>query len=91
VRPASNLLTLPIEPGYSSITLANWTIIDRLPSITIPTLVVNGAEDFIQDFVIQPFLEKMPKVTYHKFQNSSHTPFFEERQSFMALVNQFLV
>jgi L-proline amide hydrolase len=86
-------LTPPIElysSGHSSVTLANWTIIDRLPSIIVPTLVMNGAEDFVQDFVIQPFLEKLPQVTYHKFQHSSHTPFFEERQSFMAVVDQFL-
>jgi len=80
----------PTVSQQTSITLANWTVIDRLPSISIPTLVINGAKDFVQDFVIQPFLEEMPRVTYHKFQNSSHTAFFEERQGFVSLVDSFL-
>ncbi|KAF9645351.1 proline iminopeptidase [Thelephora ganbajun] len=81
------------EPSVSQqtgITLANWTVIDRLHKIKVPTLVMNGAHDFIQDFVIQPFLDKLPHVKYHKFENSSHTPFFEEREEFMSIVGRFL-
>lgn len=51
---------------------------------------MNGAKDFVQDFVVQPFLDKIPDVTYHKFENSSHTPWFEQKHSFMATVREFL-
>jgi proline-specific peptidase len=70
--------------------LANWTIVDRLKDIKVPTLVINGARDIAQDFVIQPFLDNIPQVTHVKFQNSSHTPMWEERRLYMTVVAGFL-
>jgi len=70
---------------------ANWTIIDRLHLIKSPTLVINGRFDVAQDFVIQPFVEDIQGATWVKFQNSSHTPFWEERESYFKVVGEFLV
>ncbi|KAF8551857.1 proline-specific peptidase [Imleria badia] len=56
-------------------TLKTWTVIDRLYMITCPTLVVNDTEEGAQDFVIAPFLEKIPKVKWVKFAKS-HCPFW---------------
>jgi len=69
---------------------AGWTIIDRLHNINVKTLVINGAADTAQDFVIQPFLDNIPEVTHVKFDHSSHTPFWEEREAYMQVVSQFL-
>lgn len=70
--------------------LSDWTIIDRLKNIKVPTLVINGAHDIAQDFVIQPFLDNIPQVTHVKFQNSSHTPMWEERTLYMSVATTFL-
>lgn len=70
--------------------LANWTIIDRLKNINVPTLVINGAHDIAQDFVVQPFLDNIPNVTHTKFEHSSHTPMWEERGLYMSVVATFL-
>ena len=70
--------------------LANWTIIDRLENINVPTLVINGAHDIAQDFVIQPFLDNIPGATHVKFEHSSHTPMWEERDLYMSVVTKFL-
>jgi len=70
--------------------LYNWTIIDRLKRINVPTLVINGAHDIAQDFVIQPFLDNIPQVTHVKFEHSSHTPMWEERDLYMSVVTKFL-
>lgn len=70
--------------------LMSWSIIDRLHTISIPTLVVNGAKDIAQDFVVAPFFQKIPKAKWITFQNSSHTPFWEERDLYMKRVADFL-
>jgi proline-specific peptidase len=70
--------------------LSNWTIIDRLKEIKVPTLVINGAHDIAQDFVIQPFLDNIPHVTHVKFEHSTHTPMWEERDLYMSVVTEFL-
>lgn len=70
--------------------LSNWTIIDRLKNINVPTLVINGAHDIAQDFVIQPFLDNIPRVTHVKFNHSTHTPMWEERALYMPVVTAFL-
>jgi len=70
--------------------LSKWTIVDRLKNIKVPTLVINGAHDIAQDFVIQPFMDNIPNVTHFKFENSSHTPMWEERDRYMSVVADFL-
>jgi pimeloyl-ACP methyl ester carboxylesterase len=70
--------------------LPNWTIVDRLHEIEVPTLVINGKYDVCQDSVVKPFFERIPRVKWVRFEKSSHTPFFEEREEFMSLVAGFV-
>lgn len=71
-------------------TLKTWSVIDRLHTITCPTLVVNGTEEGAQDFVIAPFLEKIPKVKWVKFAKS-HCPFWEDKEYYFDTVGNFLL
>jgi len=70
--------------------LSNWTIVDRLKNITVPTLVINGAHDTAQSFAVKPFMDNIPNVTHFTFENSSHTPMWEERVRYMSVVTDFL-
>ncbi|EKM58102.1 uncharacterized protein PHACADRAFT_182489 [Phanerochaete carnosa HHB-10118-sp] len=70
--------------------LLPWSIIDRLHNIEVPTLVVNGADDVAQDFVVETFFQKNPKAKWITFANSSHTPFWEERELYMKRLADFL-
>jgi len=70
--------------------LQGWTIVDRLHLIKVPTFVVNGRADFAQDFAARPFFERIPKVKWLTFENSSHMPFWEERDRYMQEVKNFL-
>lgn len=67
-----------------------WSAIDRLHQIHAPTLVINGAKDISQDFVVQPFVEKIPGAKWLKFEGSSHMPFWEEREKYMKVVADFV-
>jgi len=59
--------------------------------IKVPTLVINGgANDITNDRVIQPLLAGIPKVKHHRFENSTHMPFFVQRSAYLKVVRKFL-
>lgn len=43
----------------------------------------------VQDFVVRPFFDGIQKVKWVTLENSSHTPFFEEHERYMRLVEDF--
>jgi L-proline amide hydrolase len=71
-------------------TMRTWSIIDRLPAIAVPTLVINGAHDEATDDTVRPYVEHIPDVRWIRFPDSSHLPHVEEREAFMAAVADFL-
>ena len=68
----------------------DWSIIDRLDLVRVPTLVINGRHDISQDFVVRPFFDGIKKVKWLTMENSSHTPFFEEPERYLKIVADFL-
>ena len=70
--------------------LRNWSIVDRLHLVRVPTLITNGRKDISQDFVVQPFFDKIKKVKWVTFDNSSHSAFIEETDRYMKVVSDFL-
>ncbi|KAF9050616.1 proline iminopeptidase [Panaeolus papilionaceus] len=68
----------------------DWTIIGRLNHIRVPTLIINGREDFMQDFVVAPLAEVIKGAKWVRFENSSHTPFYEEKDKYMNLIRGFV-
>lgn len=71
-------------------TMRDWSVIDRLPAIAVPTLVVNGAHDEATDDTVRPYVEHIPDVRWIRFPDSSHLPHVEERAAYMAAVADFL-
>ncbi|KAF8636184.1 hypothetical protein AX17_003672 [Amanita inopinata Kibby_2008] len=70
--------------------IRDWSIVDRLHLIRVPTFVINGRQDMCQDFVVWPFVEEIRQVKWVTFEKSSHTPFIEEREKYMQLIESFL-
>ncbi|HET9171369.1 MAG TPA: proline iminopeptidase-family hydrolase [Actinospica sp.] len=71
-------------------TMKNWTIVDRLQQINVPTLVINGRYDEATDDCVRPYVENIPDARWHQFTNSSHMPHVEERDTYMNVVSEFL-
>jgi L-proline amide hydrolase len=71
-------------------TFRDWTIVDRLPAITTPTLVIAGAYDEAAPEVWAPFVERIPGARSHVFPHSSHLPHLEEPDDFLKVVGTFL-
>jgi len=70
--------------------LKEWSVVERLDGITVPTLVVAGQHDEATPAVWAPFVERIPDVASHVFAGSSHMPHVEEPAEFSRVVGGFL-
>jgi len=71
-------------------TLKDWTVIDDLDKIKVPTLVINGPYDEAQDETVEPFVRLIPDVKWERIANTSHSPQWEERENYIKVVGDFL-
>ena len=71
-------------------TLRSWSIVDRLPRVVAPTLLISGRYDEATQATIQPFADLIPDVCWTVFEHSSHMPHVEERALCMDVVGRFL-
>jgi L-proline amide hydrolase len=70
--------------------MKDWSIIDRLHAIAVPTLLISGRYDEAAPEVVQPFADHIPENEWVIFESSSHMPHVEERTACMKTVNDFL-
>ncbi|WP_199254561.1 proline iminopeptidase-family hydrolase [Mycolicibacterium mengxianglii] len=71
-------------------TLRNWSIIDRLPDITAPTLVVAGEFDEATPASWAPYVERIEGARSHVFPGTSHCTHLEKPEEFRAVIATFL-
>jgi L-proline amide hydrolase len=71
-------------------TLKDWTIEDRLPRITAPTLVYRGEFDEATAECVRPYVERIPGAQSMVFAGCSHTPHIEATDQVMAAISGFL-
>jgi L-proline amide hydrolase len=71
-------------------TLRNWSIIDRLDRIDVPTLVVAGEFDEATPATWRPFLEGIDGSTGHVFAGASHCSHLEQPEIFRSVIADFL-
>ncbi|KAI1107298.1 proline-specific peptidase [Jackrogersella minutella] len=73
--------------------LNKWTVIPRLPKITVPTLVYNGEYDTSHDIAQVPFFELIPRVRWITFPGGGHMCHLEgegRRERILKVVGEFL-
>ncbi|NBF06146.1 proline iminopeptidase-family hydrolase [Pseudomonas sp. Fl5BN2] len=70
--------------------LRDWSIVERLSRIQIPTLLISGRYDEATPTVVKPYLENIPDIRWALFESSSHMPHVEERVACMGTVVSFL-
>ena len=71
-------------------TLRDWSVVDRVKEIDVPTLLVSGAYDEATPATMQPFRDGIPDVQWEIFSNSSHMPHVEDEDMFLRVVGDFL-
>lgn len=70
--------------------LKDWSVIDHLAAVAVPTLVLSGRHDEATPATIQPFLDLIPDVRREVFEDSSHVPHLEEPEKFLKALVGFL-
>ena len=88
-RPVYPYMNGPNEFTISG-TIRDISIVADLPRIRVPTLVTGGRYDEVTPAVAEQIHAGIPGSRRVTFENSSHTPFWEEREKFMAVVGAFL-
>jgi L-proline amide hydrolase len=71
-------------------TLKDWTVVDRLHLIDVPTLLVSGRHDEATPATVQPFADRIPGARWEVFEDSSHMPHIEEEERYLQVVGAFL-
>jgi L-proline amide hydrolase len=92
MKADAHVYNLMIGPSEFHITgtLQDWSVIDRLHRIAVPTLLVSGFHDEATPATVQPFADNIADVRWHVFPKSSHMPHVEEFDDCMKLVGDFL-
>ncbi|MFL6145011.1 MAG: proline iminopeptidase-family hydrolase [Labedaea sp.] len=70
--------------------LREWSIVDRLGAITVPTLLISGEFDEATPATVAPYEAGIANVRWEIMANCSHLPQIEDTERFNALVTEFL-
>jgi L-proline amide hydrolase len=71
-------------------TIKDWQVKDRLAEIEVPALVVSGRYDEATPALQETLVRGIPQAEQVVLEESSHSPFWEERERFMDVVGDFL-
>jgi len=70
--------------------LKDWSALERLENIEVPTLILSGAHDEATPTLQELLLARLPQASWHRFEESSHMPHWEEREKYMEVLCGFL-
>jgi len=71
-------------------TFKDWSAMDRLHEIRVPTLVISGRHDEATPALQKVLVGGIEGAEQVILEESSHTPFLEERELYMTAVGDFL-
>ena len=71
-------------------TLKDWDVIDRLGELDLPTLVTSGRHDECTPALVEPLQQGIRGSEWVVLEDSSHTPYLEEPERYLATVGSFL-
>lgn len=71
-------------------TIKSWDVFDRLPEISLPTLIVAGRFDECVPEHAFEMHQRIPGSRFELFESSAHMPFIEEPELFDHVMRHFL-
>jgi L-proline amide hydrolase len=71
-------------------TLKDWSVIDLLPDVEVPTLLISGRHDEVTPASVQPYADGIRDVRWEIFEESSHGPHLEEPELFLKVLTDYL-
>ena len=94
-RAMLNALHLKLRPetivfGFSRL-MKNWSMMNRLGEIDIPTLVIAGRFDFLFPPEHQAIMaDRLPNARLEIIENAGHNPHVEQQKEVVAILRRFL-
>jgi proline iminopeptidase len=88
-KPVYLLMNGPSEYAIVG-SIRYWNVTDELPQIKVPTLVAGGKYDEVSTKVAESIHRGINGSKRVTFANSSHMPFWEEREKYMLATAKFL-
>ena len=70
--------------------MASWSMVGKAKKIEVPTLVVNGVDEFASGEAVRPFLEEIKDVRLITLEGTTHSPHLERKEEYMRVVGEFL-
>ncbi len=70
--------------------IRDWQVLDRLPEIALPTLILAGRFDECVPEHMEEMHRRIPGSRFQLFESSSHMPFIEEPGAFDRVMRKFL-
>jgi pimeloyl-ACP methyl ester carboxylesterase len=70
--------------------MASWSMEGKAKTITVPTLVINGIEEFASGDAVKVFLDEIPDVRLVTLEGTSHSPHVEKKAEYIKTVGEFL-
>src|SRR5258708_32807374 len=67
-------------------TLKTWDITDRLPEITVPTLLLSGRYDEATPLIVETIHQRIAGSEWIVFEHSSHMPHVEEAERYLHVL-----
>ena len=79
-------------PNEFSVTgsLKDWSIVDRLSEIDVPTLILSGRYDESTPLINQTLNDGINGSEWVVFENSAHMPHLEEPEKYLSVLSRFL-
>ena len=71
-------------------TLEDWSVIDRLGEIDVPTLILSGRYDESTPAINETIHKGIKGSEWVIFENSAHLPHLEEPEKYLSVLNDFL-
>lgn len=68
----------------------NWSAVESVKNITVPTLVINGTAEGATDEAVRPFVEGIKGAKWVKLEKSTHMPMYEEPERYFEVLREFL-
>lgn len=88
-KPIYDRLQGPDEFNFSG-EIAGWSCLDRIGSLTMPSLVMVGRHDWCTVGESERLHAALPDSTLTIFEESAHIPYFEEPDAYDAALSAFL-
>lgn len=58
--------------------------------IQVPTLIINGIDEFASGDAVKAFIDEIPDVRLITMEGTTHSPNYEKKEEYMEIVGSFL-